>query len=606
MANTTDFIIPKDGYLAFDSSSLKTFITDRLNETKVFTDQNYSGSYLSTVIEILAYTFHVLMYYLNRTSTENQFTEAQLYENMNRIVKSLDYKPIGRQTSTLTFEFSAGGSFGTGLFTIPRYSYVENGPASYSFNEDIVFAKTDPLGTVESLDDISQQKLLYQGKYIEYPLYTAVGNDNEIIFFAPGDNVLVDHFNIDVYVKHDNVWTQWDRTPSLYLEGAFDEKFEIRMNEDKRYEIKFGNDINGKKLLSSDVVAIYYLESSGSDGEIGKNTLDGKKLKLLTTRTFDEILPQINKESTFIDATQATYLNFANQNISTYYQDEEDVDSIRQNAPNVFRSQYRLVTEDDYVVFIKTNFANLVHDVVVVNNWRYLTEQLKYYYDIGLKDPNNVSNVLYNQLHFADGCNFNNVYITVVPKTIPDTKNPTSSLTPSQKELITTTIKDVKTLTSEVVILDPVYIAADIVIPLQGATPTLDDVNNTELVIQKDPNSRRDNSSLQQDVNNVFINYFSRNTMKLGQEFDLNTLTSSILAIDGIKTFYTQRKDNTLIRYNGLSMLIWNPIYLTDKTYVLKNITLSYFKYLFLNDKENFSSKIRITSEVTIFENIEY
>jgi hypothetical protein len=40
---------------------------------------------------------------------------------------------------------------------------------------------------------------------------------------------------------------------------------------------------------------------------------------------------------------------------------------------------------------------------------------LKYYYeDIGIGDPNNVSNVLYNQLNFADACNFNNVYITFI------------------------------------------------------------------------------------------------------------------------------------------------------------------------------------------------
>ena len=64
--NTTQFNIPKDGYLSFDALTLKQFIKDRLNDNKVFTDQNYEGSYISTVNEIIAYTFHVLMYYLNR------------------------------------------------------------------------------------------------------------------------------------------------------------------------------------------------------------------------------------------------------------------------------------------------------------------------------------------------------------------------------------------------------------------------------------------------------------------------------------------------------------------------------------------------------------
>lgn len=609
MAETTDFIIPRDGYLAFDALTLKQFIKDRLNETNVFTDQNYEGSYLSTIIEIIAYTFHVFMYYLNRTSTDGQFAEATLYENMNRIVKELDYKPIGKQTSTLSFEMSATG-LDVGLYTIPRYSFLENGRKTYSFNEDIVIAKTVGSSLTQSLEDVARQKLLFQGKFVEYQPYTAVGNENEIIYFAPGDNVVVDHFNIDVYVKHNDNWKQWSRTPSLYLEDAFAEKFEIRLNENKRYEIKFGNDINGKKLSEDDTVSIFFLESNGSEGEIGKREISNATLTLFSTRTYDSILDdlgQVGGGANFIDSNQARYFIFDNPDISTFYQGEENVESIRQNAPGIFRSQYRLVTEEDYEGFIKTNFANLILDVAVVNNWKYLAEQIKYYWeDVGLKDPNNISNILYNQLLFADGCNFNNVYITIVPKTISNTKNPTSSLTPAQKELIISTIKDVKTLTSEVVVLDPVYIASDIVIPIQGVNPTLQDVEQTELVIEKDPNSRRDNASIQLDVANVFINYFNRKNITLGQTLDINTLTSGILSIRGVKTFYTQRKDRPNIRYNGLSMLLWNPTYPTDKQYILKDTSLSYFKFLYLNNKENFSSKIRVKSEVTIYENIEY
>ena len=81
--NTTQFTIPRDGYLTFDALTLKQFIKDRLNDNKVFTDQNYEGSYISTITEIIAYTFHVLMYYLNRSSTESMFSESQIYENMN-------------------------------------------------------------------------------------------------------------------------------------------------------------------------------------------------------------------------------------------------------------------------------------------------------------------------------------------------------------------------------------------------------------------------------------------------------------------------------------------------------------------------------------------
>ena len=40
----TDFSLPKDGYAAFDATSLKELIRQRLNENSTFTGQNYEGS----------------------------------------------------------------------------------------------------------------------------------------------------------------------------------------------------------------------------------------------------------------------------------------------------------------------------------------------------------------------------------------------------------------------------------------------------------------------------------------------------------------------------------------------------------------------------------
>jgi len=609
---STEFNIPKDGYLSFDALTLKQYIKDRLNETNIFTDQNYEGSYISTINEIIAYAFNTLMYYLNQTATNSEFSETTLYDAMNRIVKLLDYKPIGRQTSTLTFGMTAGTTFGEGLYTIPRYSYIENGTKTYTFNEDIVFAKTQPLGATENLINITKQKLLYQGRYREYPIYSAAGNDNEIIFFTPGDNIIVDHFNIDVYVYNNGNWTQWSRVQSLYNEDAFSNGYEIRFNENKQYEIKFGNGINGRKLDTADRVAIYYLQSNGGDGEVGVGAIRGRSVIPFSTTTFNQIIDSINRQSSsniiFIDTQQAKDIYIDNTNISTYYQAEESIESIRQNAPGGFRSQYRLITEQDYVNYIRTNFANLIHDVAVVNNWTYLQEHVKYYYnDIGLKDPNNVSNLLYNQVLFADGCNFNNVYFVIVPKTISQTKNPTTNLTPAQKELIISGLRSLKTLTSESIVLDPVYIASSVCLTLDGsANGTLEDITNTELYIVKNPNSRRDTNSIAVDIAEVFTNYFSRDNILLGQELDLNTITNNILGVDGVKTFYTRRKDNPNVRYNGLSMLLWNPIYPTDRVLTTKNVSLEYFKFPYLDNKEHFSEKILVKAETTIYEAIEY
>ena len=216
-SNTNNFEVPKTGYIAFDAMSLRQLIINRLNQQGVFTDQNYIGSNLAAIIDIISYTYHTLIYYLNKTSSESMFSEAQLYENINRIVKLLDYSPVGFQTSTLSFQCSAE-NFTQGLYTIPRYTYILTNNIPFSINEDITFIKTQN-NTLENLNELAQQKLLYQGLYQEYPTYTAAGDDNETVIVNTGDE-LVDHFNIDVYVrpKLTGKWEQYTKTLNLFLQ----------------------------------------------------------------------------------------------------------------------------------------------------------------------------------------------------------------------------------------------------------------------------------------------------------------------------------------------------------------------------------------------------
>jgi len=605
-----NFKIPKDQYVSFDAYSLKEHIKNRLNEDGVFTDQNYEGSNISSIIDIIAYTFNTLMFYLNKTSTESMFTDAQIYENMNRIVKSLDYKPIGNQTSTLSFNAIASQSLGTGLYLIPRYSFMNVNGNYFSTNQDIVVSKTETGD--EDLVDFANQNLLFQGRYYEYPLFTAEGNENELLFIALGDEIVIDHANIDVYVKSsDGIWEQWERTTSLYLENASAKKYEVRYNENKNYEIKFGNDINGKKLSENDQVAVYFLQSNGSDGEIGASAINGKSLNLYTTTQFNGtggIISDVVYDYTnsVISSTNLSYIVFSNTENSTYFNDEETADEIRQNAPGIFRSQYRIVTSDDYENYIKTNFSQIVHDVKTVNNWEYTSEYLKYLYDLGLTNPNKDSRVLYNQVYFGDSCNFNNVYSFVVPKTIQDTFTYFNFLKPAQKEFMLYNMRNQKILSSELVLMDPVYTAVGLFVPREGTTVDASTISNNRLRIVKSDDSRRNDSSIASDVANVFQTYFSSQNIKLGQTIDVNELTKDILDIDGVKTFYTVRTDDSTVSYEGLSLAVWNPIYTNDISLVTKNITLPFFKIPFLNEYNDFSNFIDVEANQRIYESIEY
>lgn len=570
----TDFPVAKNSYVAFDGLTIKEKIRERLNQTGIFTDQNFESSNLAGINDAFAMSFSLLLYYVNQQSVNGSFSVSNLYENMNRIVKEIGYNPIGYQTASVNFSLSAG-EFPAGLYSIPRYSKVDIAGLSYSLNDELRFTKASDVA--EEVNAIDTNETLYQGTFVEYPLVTPSGNANEIITLNVDDSSLVDNFNIDVYVKTDGVWKQWNRTQSLYLNTYDDLCYEVRFNENKRYELKFGDDVNGKKLYSTDSVAIYYLLSNGQDGEIGVSALANKKMNSSSTVQLTEILNDIISDNeTILDTAHFSKLSFDNKYPSTLFNEHETVDSIRKNAPAAFRSQFSLTTQKSYEIFIKTNFSNILHDVKVQNNKEYIDSYIKYFYDLGLTKPQYESRALLNQVEFSDACGFNNVYAFVVPKASIFN---ISYLTSTQKSDIIKSMQKTKVLTSDIIPMDPVYIAFDI-----STTTDVDSVYLSKIQIRKLASSRRSENSIKQDVADKILSFFSASNNSLGELININQLASTILDIDGVADLYTTDGETTV---GGLNFICWNPIYSEISVEKIENRKqLGDFQFPYLNDKK--------------------
>lgn len=597
--STQSLEINKNSYVAFDATSLRDLIVTRLNKNDVFTDQNYVGSNISQINEIISYSFSTLMFYLNKTSTESMYTEAQLYENISRIVKILNYSPLGYQTASVGFNLTVE-NLSVGNYIIPRYSYLTIGDSAYSFNTDVSFTKSTT-SSFETIDNIDNNYRLYQGRYFEYPLYTSTGSINETIILAVDSSTLVDHFNIDVYVQDykTNTWTQWERVDSLFSHSARDQVFEIRFNENRRYEIKFGDDINGKKLTLSDKVSIYYISSSGANGEIGTDALQGALVSKYNSINYNNILRDILLNYNYcIKDTEFKTLKLNNTYTSTTFAEFESVESIRNKASKNYKSQNRLITEQDYTVFIKSNFNNFISDVVVKNNEEYLSVFMKYLTDIGISSPQLESRVLYNQVNFANSCNFNNIYAFI----LPSTKN-RSYLMPSQKSAIIESMLPIKSLTSDVIISDPVYVAVDVAIK-ESSTASLQDIQNTEIYVEIERSNRRSNDSIRSDIKAILNSYFNKSSMVLGSTINTYQIYSDILSIDGVKRFF-QQTINTKVVVEGISLIVWNPIYAeSDITITTQNITLPFFKCAYLYDIDSLVNKIKFIGTAAALQNI--
>lgn len=618
MSSTTNqdanLTINQQGYAAFDATSLKQLIIDRLNNGTLYTDQNYEGSNISAVIDIVSYAYHVLLFYLNRTASESLFSQATLYENISKIVKELNYKPIGYQTALLSFQTNASKLLTKDTYTIKRYSYFTINGVSYSFNGDVTFVKNTD--TDETLKLFSDNNLLYQGAYVEYPMYNAIGDDFEtlnITYVANNQNQKIDHFNIDVYVKEKTTgkYYKYLETSSLFLNDSNARVFEKRFDENERYEIKFGNGITGRKLQAGDEVAIYFLQTDGMQGEIDIGILNSNKLFLYSSLRYNAIIADtVSENLLLLNDNQTKYLTFSNADPSTSYQDKESAEQIKSNAPKIYNSQYRLVTASDYEVFVNRNFANIISSTKAVNNWDYLNGHFRYFYNLQLNKPNDDSRILLNQARFADTCDFNNVYIYGIPRLerITSLTQRTNYLNAAQKELLLNQLQNYKTLTAEVIIADPVYVAVDFGIRRAGETLSPDITNNCKLVITKNVLSQVDNQTIKNNVYNIIKTFFDSRNNSLGILFDINDITSKIFNIAGVEDFYVERTDDQgTFTVPGLNFVFWNPVYPDGDTQIIaQNYQLPYFKYPFLNNPLEFLNKIEVLTTTNVNTKIEY
>ncbi len=603
MANelTYNFPLKQDAYAAFDAISLRNLIIQRLNDQGLITDQNYLGSNVASIIDIVSYAFNTLIFYLNKTSNESTFTEAQLYENINRIVKLLDYKPVGYQTSVLAFDCNTGDGINLfrGVYTIPRYSYITVGSSVFSFNQDITFTVPQDQTPNLALTDISNKVLLYQGAYREYPIQTATGEKNEIVTVNAPDT-LVDHFNLDVYVweKGQNKWVQYKETQTLYGQQSFSRVFEKRLNSNYFYEITFGDGITGRKLEEGDEISIFYLQSSGLNGVIGPNALEGQgggnkaQAVRYNSTLYNEILADVNQERyVYLTNTQLVRLGFANAVGSTIPRDVENADSIRKNAPAAFKTQYRLVSQEDYETHVRTNFSNFVSDVKVFSNWDYTSKYLKYFHDLNL-NPGGFRQVVLNQVLYADSCNFNNVYVCAIPRVSEGST--LKYLLPSQKEAIISTVSLLKTVTVELTFLDPIYKALHFGATAPGQETVIPDANTFYIEIQKHPTSGRSSKAIHMEAATIFKEFFDLTNAKLGVKFDYSVLQSRVLSIDGVSKIIT--KDSTSnVSFDGLCFFFWNPVYPDlDKQTIYNNVNLLEFELIYFEGLSTIENKITV------------
>lgn len=589
-----------DSYSLFNAADVKSYIISELSKSDnpVFSGCSYMGSNMNALIDIISLISQQILFHFSLNTAEASFTTTSLYENMSKLVNILNYKPIGKQTSMLPVRFTIDVNKldikDTQYITIPRFTKVSYN-SNYYLKNEILY----PLKDIKTDNKpIEIDTILFEGEMHESTTFEATGDEFETFiindnFINNSKRFITDNFFV-VYVDEygNNDWKEYVETTSLYLHGSLDAVYERRFNEDMNYEFKFGNGINGKKFAKGARIVIFYLLSSGEEAILGDDVVQDVKPSQYSSGMWSSI-----KGSNSLTATTKTlydYTRVKNTGGGTSISYPESIESIRVNAPRAFASQNRLFTLSDYKTFIKKNFSQYVKDVHVSNNDYYVNNFLKYFFDIGLSSPQEDSRLNIAQVEFMSTTNFNNVYAFIVPKvntiiggTVPNYLNNTL------KHEIVNSAEEYKGLTHNLVLLDPIYKAITFGYYMDDSDWNANQLEN-RLVIVRGRLSKYSQNFIKERVVNVLKNYF--NSLTLGSEINLATITQQILSVPGVTNFHIKNNQGQI--ENKMTLFIWNPLYINeDNVTTQQNMPTESFVYPYFYDLDNIGNLIDIEDE---------
>lgn len=316
-----------------DFNSLKEGFKQYLQQQPEYTDYNFEGSGLSIFTRIHAYNSHFLAFLLNQTANEAFLTTAVKRESIVKKAKAFTYFPktVRSSAAVIQLEYIPNDA------NAPFSPITVNTPtvlANFS-NTNYVFSSNTPV-VINQVGSryVSQEFKVYEGYQLSFttPISETLLNEG---FTIP--NPQVDSTSIVVSVTENSITSQYEYFDNIIRISSDDKVYYLTETDDKKLKIDFGDNVLGHSPLLNSSMRIDYRVSSGSaansiDSFTSSNTVSNGYLKVLVVYA------------------------------STGGTEEEDIESIRKNAPLKYITQNRAVIADDYKSLLLSMFAN-VEDV---------------------------------------------------------------------------------------------------------------------------------------------------------------------------------------------------------------------------------------------------
>ena len=284
----------------------------------MFTYYDFTGSAMSTLLDILAYNSTLYGYYANMIANESFLDTAQREESIYSLVKPLSYLPTSKRGARAEVVMNGTGTVqpgdlvvGGGLKWTPIRSYAVSG------------------------DTVVE---LYQGQQIDTVIDTYDATIQHQKFEIPSSDV--DTNTLRVFVDNGNGQTdEYLNISNLSgnIAGVTGESkvYFLTTSTSGNYAVYFGDDFVGKPPNDQAVIRFRYFETTGAEGN--------------NIASFTSSISGINVVTTIVPGVGGT--------------DRETIESVRTNAPLYYQAQDRFVTAQDYLVGLRQSTSGVLANV---------------------------------------------------------------------------------------------------------------------------------------------------------------------------------------------------------------------------------------------------
>jgi len=334
--------MPLANFSNLDFDEVKTTLQEYLKSNSNFTDYDFEGSNLSTILDVLAYNTYITSYNANMITNEVFIDTATLRKNIVSLARNIGYTPRPRQAARATISFFVDID---GVTPAPATLTLKKGPvatsaatfAGQSFIFSILSDITVPIiNGIATFTDVE----IYEGTFLTQT-YTYSARTPNQKFILPNIGVDTDLIKVSVRPNEASATeTKYSSQENLFDVKSDSKVYFLQEIEDERYEIFFGDGIFGKALEDGNFITINYITSNGDAANgVSSFNFSGRLQYTRNSATYN-VVTGISLLTTGITAAGGETI--------------ESVESVRKFAPRIYASQNRAVTSNDYESLVQT------------------------------------------------------------------------------------------------------------------------------------------------------------------------------------------------------------------------------------------------------------